>query len=190
MRNIYYILRHGESEANVQGIIASSPKTAIEKYDLTEMGRKQVIQAFSKTPIGFSEKTILISSDFLRTRHTAETVGEILKIQTIEYNILLRERDFGELEGKHHSHYGRVWEKDKLTPDNKEWSIESPREVLARSIKLLDELEKKYEGEQIILVGHGDPLQILCAGTQKKCPSMHMLEKLNNAELRKLIFKN
>jgi len=35
LKNIYYIMRHGESEANTRGLIISSPERGTSSYGLT-----------------------------------------------------------------------------------------------------------------------------------------------------------
>ena len=39
--NTYLIMRHGQSEANAQGIIVSDPKIGCFRYGLTALGREQ-----------------------------------------------------------------------------------------------------------------------------------------------------
>lgn len=41
MKNCYILLRHGESQANVQQIISSSPAIATKQHGLTLKGRDQ-----------------------------------------------------------------------------------------------------------------------------------------------------
>ena len=43
--NKYLIMRHGESEANVAGLIVSDPAIGCERYGLTELGRQQVLRS-------------------------------------------------------------------------------------------------------------------------------------------------
>jgi hypothetical protein len=40
--NAFFGIRHGESEANVAGLIVSAPEVGTQKYGLTERGRRQV----------------------------------------------------------------------------------------------------------------------------------------------------
>jgi probable phosphoglycerate mutase len=48
-------------------------------------------------------------------------------------------------------------------------------------------LEQKYKNKKIILIAHGDALQILQSGFQKICSSKHRsLEHLETAEIREL----
>ena len=183
-QNTYYIIRHGESEANKQGLIISFPENGTKAYGLTDLGKEQVKKSITENKHLFNNKSLIISSDFLRAKETAEIIKEELELAEVIFNTLLRERTFGELEKAHHGHYKKAWKLDKKNPDNKKWDIESPQEVLTRVTRLIKDLEGEFKQKTIILVGHGDPLQILRVGIQKKCPSSHMDEEgLQNAQL-------
>ena len=184
LKNTYYIIRHGESKANKEGIIISSPENGTKSYGLTDLGKEQVKKSITENKHLFDNESLIISSDFLRAKETAEIIKEELELAEVIFNALLRERTFGELEKAHHSHYNKVWETDRNNPDNKEWGMESPREVLNRGKQLISKLEDEFVQKTIILVGHGDPLQILRVGVKQKCPSSHMDEEgLHNAQL-------
>ena len=94
LNNKYFALRHGESLANKKSIIASNPKYATTKFGLTEKGREQVKNAVSISKL-IGKKVIIYSSDFLRTKETAETARKILKAKPIILSTKLRERYFG-----------------------------------------------------------------------------------------------
>lgn len=42
LHNTYLIVRHGQSEANVEGIVVSKPENGCGNYGLTSTGREQV----------------------------------------------------------------------------------------------------------------------------------------------------
>ena len=59
--------------------------------------------------------------------------------------------------------------------------------VLGRTSALVAELEVEHTGRDILLVAHGDPLQILQTGFLKVNPAEHRgLAPLGTAELREL----
>lgn len=44
LRNRYFfVMRHGESEANVLGVAVGDPRRGLEGFGLTDMGRRQAI---------------------------------------------------------------------------------------------------------------------------------------------------
>lgn len=191
LKNKYFALRHGQSEANVQGIIAGDPSIATKKFGLTEKGRGQIKETIEKvakeSPDLFNGETIVYSSDFLRTSQTAQIAEEILHTEPFFFTEKLRERFFGDFEGKDHLLYQQTWIEDEKDPNNKVNNVESCNEVLDRTTKLVEELEQKYSGKVILLVSHGDPIQILQTGFLKTNPANHRtLPTVQTGELREL----
>lgn len=185
LENNYFLIRHGHSKANEQGIIVSSPETGTMKYGLTERGINQVRAA----AVNFSEKENLViySSDFLRTRDTAEILKEVLNTETVNYTPLLRERYFGFYDGLDDDQYSEIWLNDKHDENNKKNSVESPRQVSNRVESLISDIESKYSQKNILLVSHGDCLQIMQTVFEDISPSKHRsLNHLNVAEIRKM----
>ena len=158
MNNRYYALRHGRSEANEAGLIVSHPEEGTKKWGLTPEGRRQVEKGVERSPLGGN--ALIVTSDFVRARETAALASRVLGCAEPEEDSRLRERYFGSYDGKDDSHYALVWEEDEKDGDNKREGVESPREVAARIASLVAELEDRYAGRDIILVSHGDALQI------------------------------
>lgn len=80
LKNAYYILRHGQSLANIRDLIISHPENGIDDFGLSDAGREQVYGAFSRYPDAkdLNRDTLIHSSDFLRARHTARIAAEVL----------------------------------------------------------------------------------------------------------------
>lgn len=156
--NRYVIMRHGQSEANVAKTIVSNPATGISSYGLTEEGRRQVLQSLAENQYRLAGARILCS-DFLRTRETAELVhAQLESVHPIQQEERLRERSFGNLEGRADSCYKQVWELDAGQPDHESFNVESVDAVLRRAVSLLESLESRFRDETIVLVAHGDVL--------------------------------
>jgi probable phosphoglycerate mutase len=183
--NQYFAMRHGQSEANVEGIIASDPSTGCHQYGLTTIGQQQVNDSL-KGQSTLGDNTYIISSDFLRAKQTAEITHNLLNAQhPIEYNISLRERFFGELNGQSDEHYQDVWNLDKQNADHKEFGAESANQVVARVAALINQLEAKHTNKCFLLVAHGDVLQLLQTWFQHVSASEHReLPHLATAEIR------
>lgn len=185
LSNRYFIMRHGESIANIEKIILSYPENGINDYGLTEKGKVQVKRSIQNCNL--NNDTIVYSSDFKRTKETAQIVFRNLKINKINYSINLRERFFGEFEKTENTNYEKVWTADKENPDHNFNNVESPSSVMDRMTLLIAELEKKYAGKNILIVSHGDPLQILLTAFKKMDPSKHrLIDHLEVAEIREL----
>jgi len=182
-------MRHGKSKANKQGIILSHPDAGTTDYGLVEEGRKQaensVTQAKSSDLL--DSETVIVSSDFTRARETAEIVREILGASEIIFTPKLRERYFGLWEKKHSKHYQDVWDEDAKDAFHTIHDVESTADVLDRTTALVQDLEKEYSGKKILLVSHGDALQILQTAFENVDSSEHRtLRHLETAEIRKI----
>jgi probable phosphoglycerate mutase len=196
LRNNYYALRHGHSEANRDGIILSDPRLGVPEYGLTELGIEQVRTSVNKAlrennPDLEKEKVIIISSDFKRAKETTDIAKEVLQIeQPAIYTPKLRERFFGDLEKTSNKGYDLIWSYDKDNSGHTWRNVESVDSTLSRSTGLIKELDNTYTDKTIILVSHGDTLQILQTGYLKIDPRQHRSVKhLNTAELRKLVLQ-
>lgn len=191
LKNRYFAMRHGQSEANVAGIIVSDPQIGCNQFGLTALGQQQVIKSASNTS-KLNQDTLIISSDFLRAKNTAETTQKILNtLQPIQYSTALRERFFGELNGKNDSQYQMVWDIDQQNPDHQKFNVESANQVVSRVSALIMQLEQQYfdlhknVGQKILLVAHGDVLQLLQTWFQNVPTSQHRsLPHLETAEIR------
>ncbi|UYG07693.1 histidine phosphatase family protein [Halomonas sp. M4R1S46] len=156
--NRYLLMRHGHSEANARGIIISTPARGLAHYGLSRRGEDQLAVLLAEWPAPAPSR--LLHSDFLRTRDTAERVAGHFGLRP-QAEPQLRERHFGDLEGQPDTRYAEVWAQDARDPAHGVHDVESVVRVAARMRAVIDALEARCRGETILLVGHGDPLQIL-----------------------------
>jgi broad specificity phosphatase PhoE len=187
LRNCYYAMRHGQSKANLQNIVISHPENGLhEDFALSELGRKQAKSAATKSLL--TDQTVIYCSDFSRALETAHIVQEVLGIPTVHISKKLRERHFGKWEKLDQFNvYQTVWGADRQNANHTQHDVESVNAVLGRATSLILDLEKKYHGKNILLVSHGDILQILQTGFQKSDPAKHRdLPHLEVAEIREL----
>ncbi len=186
LNNHYCIMRHGESEANVSGTIVSSPGVGTSSYGLTERGREEVMKTGMENRL-IRKITAIYSSDFLRARETAEIIRELTGIAEITTTPLLRERFFGNLDMTEDANYSLAWEGDEEGPENSRHGVEPTSQVEWRIRELLNECEFENSGGTVLLVSHGDTLQITQALFQGLPVNRHRdLPHLNKAELRLL----
>ena len=180
-------LRHGESRANVEQIVVSRPgRLAFEWASLTDRGRQQAEETArnNRMPSG----SLLITSDFARAHETAQIAATAWGTRPVRIDTRLRERDFGSLEDGPAARYDEVWAADS---ENRGWpdGVETPQHVAARTRALIESLidDPENEASEIVLVAHGDVLQIMEAWLKGLDPSQHRsLPHLRNAELRLL----
>jgi probable phosphoglycerate mutase len=197
LANRYRVMRHGQSKANEAGVIVA----AIESdrrgdYGLSEAGLRQARAAADAC--GLPADTVICSSDFARARQTAEIVRARIGAAEVTVAEALRERSFGDLEGDTVASYARVWEADEADEAGEAnkadqegaghpLGVEPAAAVLDRVTALVADLERRHAGRDILLVSHGDTLQILEAGFLRLDPSRHRrLSPLATAEIREL----
>lgn len=185
LRNRYFLMRHGESKANAAKVIVSSlARDASGDYGLTARGREQAAESVVKS--GLPQGTLIFTSDFSRARETAEIVREHLKAPNVTVTEALRERYFGDFDGTDTANYETVWASDQQ--GRTEWDVEPVTAVLDRTTAFVARLDRQYHGRDILLVSHGDALQILQAGFIKLDPGYHRgIKHLQTAEVRPVI---
>ena len=189
LKNRYFIIRHGQSLANQQGLIVSTPENGIDGYGLSDHGKQQVKQSISKLKDA-SSISLIISSDFKRAYETAQISRESFtaNFPEIILNASLRERNFGDFELSGNEHYQTVWDADALDANQTSHHVESAKSVMARVTLLIQSLEETYRDQLILLASHGDTLQILQTAFEKKPASLHRnLPPLETAEVRELL---
>lgn len=185
LANRFSVMRHGQSKANVAGVIVSDIETDRRgDYGLSRAGRRQAVAAAGGC--GLPPDTVICSSDFARARQTAELVRACLGAGEVIVTQALRERCFGGWEGTSSANYERVWAADAgvgLPGDG----VEPAAAVLERVTRLVADLDRRHRGRDILLVSHGDTLQILQAGFARLDPSGHRrLPHLATGEIRRL----
>lgn len=180
-------MRHGQSKANEQNIIVSHPENRLHiDYALSDLGKRQAREAAENSKL--TKDTEIYASDFSRAVETAEIVQEIIGAPAIHSTEALRERHFGDFEKMHSENYHKVWDVDAVDANHTENNVESVNSVLSRVTKFILDIEEKYSGKDILLVSHGDTLQILQAGFLKVDPKTHhSLSYLKTAEIRELM---
>ena len=185
LANRFSVMRHGQSKANVAGIIVSCVESDLRgDYGLSDLGRAQALEAAQAC--GLSRGTVIFSSDFSRARQTAEIVRAHLDAREVNLATALRERCFGDWEGSATDNYARVWAADE-TDAAHAGGVESVAAVLDRMTAFVVDLDRQYSGRDIVLVSHGDTLQILQAAFLRMSPTRHRsLPGLETAEIRRL----
>lgn len=193
LRNDFYGVRHGKSKANDDEVIIGSPINGIGNYGLVEEGRIQVKTSAleAKQTNLFKNKPILIlASPFSRTEETAEEVCDVFGIprKKIIFQPREQERNFGNYENTSNKNYPLVWKKDQEDPWHTDDNVESAISVQDRMTSLVRDIESVCMGFAVLLVSHGDPLQILETAFRRIDVSNHRsLPPLQTGEIRQLL---
>jgi broad specificity phosphatase PhoE len=161
----HLLLRHGESHANVRGLIASDPANAANAFGLTASGSEQIRRAVAEArAAGLLDASCrVVSSPLLRARESAAIVAESLG-SGVRVDARLTERGFGALELTSDRNYDQVWAADREDPAHEGWGVESVTAILRRATALLRDLEAGEPAGTFVLCTHGDVASVLlCA---------------------------
>lgn len=180
LKNHYYLLRHGQSTANVAGIISSARTLAYsEKHGLTELGYAQG-KSSSRQLISLlreqakpGEKVVFLSSPFARARQTAqacldgleECMDELQEMglevtRVFQLDDRLMERYFGRLDNEAIYTYAYVWPVDRYNVTHTAFDVESVAAVATRLRRVVEDQESRFENTHIVWTSHADVLQI------------------------------
>ena len=198
LNNDYCVLRHGQSMANVEKIISSNPHIATIQHGLSPVGQEQARQAGKHVVAYYHANNyngiVLLSSDYRRARETAEHVQASIQEASLPLgNVILetrlRERWFGDWDGGSDTNYQNVWHDDAIDPSHTRENVESVNSVLERTTCCIMEWDAKFRNHLIVLVAHGDVLQITQTAFAKMDGSLHRtMPHLETATLRPLVF--
>jgi isoleucyl-tRNA synthetase len=154
------IMRHGVSTKNFPSIVQSRIEDN-HKHILTKEGKKNVKETAEKLK---GEIDIIISSDFQRTRETAEIVSQITGAKIV-YDRDLREIYEPDYEGRPVKEVQAELEsqlKTKYPPlDLNLGGGENYYQVKTRMQRAVQNAIRNFTNKRILIVSHGDPLWIL-----------------------------
>ena len=151
-------IRHGETAWNVDTRIQGHldiPLNAIGRWQA-----ERLAEALRDEPI-----TAIYASDLSRAWETAQYVGHAQGLRVIK-EVALRERDFGDFEGKTFAEIEVVLPEQSLRwrkrdPEFYPAGGESLVALRTRVMEVAERLAALHPGEQIALVGHGGVMDVL-----------------------------
>jgi isoleucyl-tRNA synthetase len=148
--NRYIIVRHGGAENNLKKIADTNISKSI--FNLTLEGRVQVDALAKKLK---KEKIdAVFSSDFPRTKETAEILQSALGLGKVYLDPRLREISVGDLNGRNVNEYHAIYkdyaEKFVKAPPNGE----SLTDLRSRLFDFVNEREKESSGKTFLVVSH------------------------------------
>jgi len=177
-KNNIFIVRHGESENNLLGI-ESTKLANKDQFDLTKKGISQTKQEAKK----HNYFDIIVHSPFKRTKETAKIFAATSNCPLIE-EPLLKETDVGGLELQKYSLADEHLQKHG--PDVPYPNGESFNQVKVRVSKVLTKLNKLYQGKKILLVTHGDLIEIFVT---KSNPNINLSDFYSSHNNGRKVFK-
>ncbi len=172
--NNYFLMRHGFAENNQKNIINSNIE--INNYFLLPRGQKEVLKSAQK--LKNKKIDLIFSSDFSRCKETAAIAARALGVaeEKIIFDEHLREINTGIFDAKpaeeYCAHFSSLLEKFSKTPPNGE----NLSQLKNRVAEFIYDLEKKYEGKNILIISHEHPIWLMFGAA----------EGLNNEEAARL----
>ena len=198
LRNTYCVLRHGRSLANEAKIISSHPEVATIMHGLSKVGLEQAEKAGADVVDYYINNSFegiaILTSDYLRAKETAIYAAKAVlaaDLSPVDDGVVietrLRERWFGDWDGGSDQHYPDVWKDDEVDPNHTLRGVESVNAVMDRTTECILEWDAKLTNHLVLLVAHGDVLQITQTAFAKMDGSKHRnLDHLETATLRPL----
>lgn len=169
LKNNYILMRHGEATHNISGIISCQPETEENRSHLTLWGKTQIHEAGKK--LQELKVNRIVRSPMYRLEETAEILREYLGNIPEEVDERLKEIDLSSY------NCGLVTDYDKNFSNQLErFHSKAPQggetleELQKRMVETIEDLEKKFDGETILVLSHGDPLWMLEGAFQNKRP--------------------
>ena len=142
---IVLLIRHGNTDWNREGRTQGHLNNPLNR-----LGVKQATALAER--LSEEKWDIIVSSDLLRARQTAEIISRHLGNQQVQYDDRLREIDRGQIAGS--------TERERIAKWGDNWSQldlgqESLSSVRKRGTACINELVEKYSGQKILVVSHG-----------------------------------
>jgi isoleucyl-tRNA synthetase len=190
--NKYFVMRHGEAENNLRRDIYF--KNSNHNGKLTDKGKEQVL----KSADNFKEKIdIIISSPFNRAKETTEIVCKEIDfpLEKIIYDERVQEWETSTFfEGKERTIFTKYYDEDYLDNPNEVLPDgESFAQVIKRVGDFIYDLESKYSGKNILIIGHQGATRALSfvvkgLSFSDLSSTNNPLAPMENAEIKELDF--
>jgi broad specificity phosphatase PhoE len=198
LKNRYVIMRHGHSKAMEQGRVGDFDSP------LTPDGEQGVIDAMTRArqKLRLSQTTtVIVSSKVERALQTAEIAWEVTGAEFFHKREGLNERHYGNQHDKGNKniripmnwaidllvHRPMAWISSRVKPRKRDLPFtgaQSAFAVLDRTLEVIKEMEGKYQGKDIILVSHLDPLFILERAFKGRAPEGLPIPYVHAAQIR------
>lgn len=149
--NFFYVMRHGEAEQNVKGIVNSNRPN---DFGITDVGREQVKKAAEK--LKESGITHIFSSPYCRAQESAQVAAEILGLpkEAIVVDERLGELNFGELNDRPYLEFQE--HRAKLTSYGEKFpGGESYKDAKRRFAQFAYDTDAALSDAKILVVAHG-----------------------------------
>ncbi len=145
LQNTWYCVRHGQAENNLKPTITSPEEGFI--VALTELGQQQAAH-FALQDSGWD---VIVASPYLRAQQTADIFAHVAGVD-VQTELDFRELNFGNLIGHSKDEY-----REHPATHNYEIAYEggeSLQQVADRTWAAIENWDKKFKNQRILLVAH------------------------------------
>lgn len=162
-----YLTRHGETEWNEKKLIQG-----LSDIPLNKKGEKQAKQLGEQLKkINFDA---VFSSDLLRAKNSAKIIISEKKLKVVATKAL-RERFFGQFEGKHLIELRKVLGEIMLVSKERQkelnlFDVENDEDIILRLIPFMKKVVSKYLGKNVLMVTHGGLIRAFLGYVNFKIP--------------------
>lgn len=150
-------MRHGQTDWNVKGIMQGQKDTEINKTGMKQaLEKSEIINEF--------DPDVIITSPLKRAVDTIQIATESKREFITDDR--LKERFYGELEGLTIDEMNEKYPNlETFKKNDLPYLIDCPggetyEEVYSRALEFLKETIKKYHGKKVLIMSHGDPLDM------------------------------
>ena len=180
-----YVLRHGETDWNVQGRLQGS-----SDVPLNARGRRQALRAAKSLKRVLGPESVIVTSSLERALVTAQAVADAVGTG-VEIDSRLIERSYGVWEG-----LPEAVREERDPEEHERWKArkepliegyESHDAVLARMRAALDEWLPRAAGSDLLFVTHGSSARMLTLSLLGLPADTHRLSSLENAAWSRLL---
>lgn len=142
-KTVLGLLRHGQTDWNVQGLLQGVSDIALNEYG--------VLQAHAAAQeISRDSWDLIITSPLSRAKETARIIAEKNGFDQPKIEPLLMERAFGEAEGRSYLDWKQALDSHRHIEGS-----ESLAELESRVLAMLEMVEHQYAGLRVLAVSHG-----------------------------------
>lgn len=152
---LFGLVRHGQTDYNLQNLFQGS-----SDIPLNDTGREQAHHALDHAAdIAWD---VVVSSPLLRARQTAEIIATDHHLPLGGTDPRLSEIDWGAAEGHD------VAEMETRYPDRSFPGREEHQAVADRGYDALEDLERRYPDQNVLVVAHGTIIRFLLSGVAER----------------------
>lgn len=192
-KNNFFLVRHGQADHNLKDLIASGPERRGYISELTDKGKKDAEKAAAnlKKLLGKNRLNIIYASPYKRTLQTAKIIAKATGAKVVK-DKRLSELNCGVFNWRpvkeHKDFFANPLEEFTKTPPGGENLADAKK----RMFEAIRDINQRHENENILIVGHGDPLWVL-EGAMRGLSNEEILKLdyiQNNGDVRPIEFHN